>query len=149
MKQIEHLFILTMLLFTSGSLWAVSDVAQFAQQQETAIQECVAKEKLPLRQQQTEFLLRQRYAIRIEQLRKTMLRSGKLTTDEVEQLRKQREALLTQLETLDQAISVASLKAPEMIELQAIEDANRERIKALHKDIMPESDSAKSTDAQL
>ena len=98
--------------------------------------------------QQTEFLYRQSYASRLQKERQNWLRSGKLTTEKVEALRAERKALLEQLEALDQKIAEASLEAPEMIELQAIEEANNNRIEALRKSIMPDLEQSPTPNAE-
>ena len=136
----KSIFILMIITCSFGKVFALSALAQLAEQQEKVIQAQIEKEKVPLRRQQTEFLYRQSYATRLQRERKILLRSGTLTTEKVEALRAERRALVAQLEALDQQISEASLEAPEMIELQAIEEANNNRIEALRKSIMPDLD---------
>lgn len=127
-----------------GSLRAGTDYATFAQEQEAQIAAKVQREKFALRQQQVEFICRQSYALRIQKERTIALRSGKLTTPEVERLRAERKALFEQLEALDQQISEASLQAPEMLALKAIEEENNKRIEVLRQSIMPQPEAAQS-----
>lgn len=148
MKQMKPLFILIMIACSFGKAWALSELAQFAEKQEQMIQARLEQEKVPLRRQQTEFLYRQSYASRLQKERQNWLRSGKLTTEKVEALRAERKALLEQLEALDQKIAEASLEAPEMIELQAIEEANNNRIEALRKSIMPDLEQPPTPNAE-
>jgi hypothetical protein len=148
MKQMKTLFILMMIACSFGKAWALSELAQYAEKQEQLIQASIKQEKVPLRRQQTEFLYRQSYASRLQKERQIWLRSGKLTTPKVETLRAERKALLEQLEALDQKITEASLEAPEMIELKAIEEANNNRIEALRKSIMPDLVQPTTPDAE-
>lgn len=148
MKQMKTLFILMMIACSFGKAWALSELAQYAEKQEQLIQASLKQEKVPLRRQQTEFLYRQSYASRLQKERQIWLRSGKLTTPKVEALRAERKALLEQLEALDQKIAEASLEAPEMIELKAIEEANNNRIEALRKSIMPDLVQPTTPDAE-
>lgn len=148
MKQMKTLFILMMIACSFGKAWALSELAQYAEKQEQLIQASLEQEKVPLRRQQTEFLYRQSYASRLQKERQIWLRSGKLTTPKVETLRAERKALLEQLEALDQKIAEASLEAPEMIELKAIEEANNNRIEALRKSIMPDLVQPTTSDAE-
>ena len=148
MKQMKTLFILMMIACSFGKAWALSELAQYAEKQEQLIQASIEQEKVPLRRQQTEFLYRQSYASRLQKERQIWLRSGKLTTPKVETLRAERKALLEQLEALDQKIAEASLEAPEMIELKAIEEANNNRIEALRKSIMPDLVQPTTPDAE-
>jgi hypothetical protein len=148
MKQMKTLFILMMIACSFGKAWALSELAQYAEKQEQLIQASIKQEKVPLRRQQTEFLYRQSYASRLQKERQIWLRSGKLTTPKVETLRAERKALLEQLEALDQKIAEASLEAPEMIELKAIEEANNNRIEALRKSIMPDLVQPTTPDAE-
>ena len=120
----ERIFV----VFDCTQVWASSRIAQFAEQQESLIDARLKEEKVPFRRQKAEFLYRQAYANRLQREGEVLLRSGTLTTERVEVLRAQRKDLLKQLEALDKQIAEASLEAPEMIELKAIEEANNDRI---------------------
>ncbi len=118
---------------------ATSVVAEFAAQQEAAIAERVQAEQLPKARLQTEFMLRQDYALRLAIEQRKMVRSERLTTPEIERLKAEREALFKQLEALELALEKAALEAPEIKELQAVIKTNRERIDALREVLMPDS----------
>ena len=77
-----------------------------------------------------------------------LLQSGKLTTEKVEALRAERQKLVEQLKALDQQITEASMEAPEIIELQAIIEANNDRIEELRRSIMPETAAPTQIDAE-
>lgn len=138
MKRTNFFIALILILFGTTQTWAFSRITQFAEQQETLIDARVKQEKIPIRRQRSEFLYRQAYANRLQRERDALLRSGTLTTAQVELLRAQRSDLLKQLEALDKQIEEASLEAPEMIELKAIEEANNNRIETLRKNLYPE-----------
>lgn len=144
----KKLLFLVAFLFTCGTVLASSDIAEFAAAQEQMIQERVNTEQIPLRRQQTEFLYRQNYSNRLTRERNILLRSGKLTTEKVEALRAERQKLVEQLKALDQQITEASMEAPEIIELQAIIEANNDRIEELRRSIMPETVAPTQIDAE-
>ncbi len=116
------------LLATALGASEPSAVAEFASKQEAQIATRLEKEKPARRRAQFEVLLRQDYGARLDEEQKRMVRSGKLSTPEVEALRAKRSELIKQLEQLDREIDEASLKAPEVLELQAIAKANVARI---------------------
>ncbi|MBO7181864.1 MAG: hypothetical protein J6V91_03645 [Kiritimatiellae bacterium] len=144
----KKILFLVAIFFTCGILLAGSDIAEFATEQEQMIQERVNAEQIPLRRQQAEFLYRQHYSNRLSRERKVLLQSGKLTTEKVEALRAERQKLVEQLEALDQQITEASMEAPEIIELQAIIEANNDRIEELRRSIMPETAAPTQIDAE-
>jgi hypothetical protein len=148
MKRMKRFLVLILAAGLLSSAWALSDIAQFAEKQEQQIQAYVEKEKVPLRRQQAEFLYRQNYANALQRKQEVLLRSGTLTTEKVEALREERRLLMEQLQALDKQIKEASMEAPEIVELQAIIEANNNRIVELHKSIMPKAESSKQTDAQ-
>lgn len=135
------------LALSTGSLMALSPVAEFAAKQEETISQRVAKEQYPKRKLQMEFLLRQDYAFRLEREKENLVRAGKLTTPEVEKLKEERRALLEQLTALDAKIVEASYKAPEIQELSDISEANEKRIAALRAALVPEN--SKSTQSKV
>lgn len=116
-----------------------SAVALFAEAQEAEIRTKVAAETLPLRRLQMEYLLRQGYALRLGQEEARAIRSGRLTTPEVEALRKARAELLAKLEEMDRQIDEASRKAPEIVELRAVAEANEKRLDELRGVLAPAS----------
>lgn len=123
-----------------------SAMALFAEAQEAEIHAKVAAETLPLRRIQMEYLLRQGYALRLGQEEARAIRSGQLTTPEVEALRKERAALLAQVEALDRQIAEASRKAPEMVELRALAEANEKRLDELRSVLAPPAAAARAAD---
>lgn len=145
MKMTRMSLVIVALLLLARGLRAESELAQFAQQYEEKIQERVEKERVPMRRQQTELALRQNYTYTLLKKRDDLLRSGQLVTDEVVRLRAKREALIAELNALSDEILEASKKAPEILELQAIEEANLRRIKELQRCLTP--DNARETDA--
>ena len=114
-----------------------SVVTQWAEKQEAQIAERVGRERTAMRRVQMEYFARQDYALRLEQQAEKLVRGGKLTTPEVEALRAQRQALVAQIQALDEQIAEASLKAPEILELQALGKANEERLAVLREAILP------------
>lgn len=134
------LFVLCLSL-SAAPLTALSPVAAFAEKQETSIAERVENEKFPLRRLQMEYLLRQDYSLRLERQKEKLIRSGKLTTPEIETLKSERRALTDQLKALDEKIVKASDKAPEIRELMALVEANEQRIAALREHLAPELNS--------
>lgn len=148
MKRMKRFLVLILTAGLLSSAWALSEIAQFAEKQEQQIKAYAEKETVPLRRQQAEFLYRQNYANTLKRKQEVLLRSGTLTTEKVEALRKERRLLMEQLQALDKQIKEASMEAPEIIELQAIIEANNNRIVELHKSIMPKAESSKQTDAQ-
>ena len=114
-----------------------SVVTQWAEKQEAQIAERVGRERTAMRRVQMEYLARQDYALRMEREQTRLIRGGKLTTPEVEALRAQRQALVAQIQALDEQIAEASLKAPEILELQALGKANEERLAVLREAILP------------
>lgn len=123
----------------SVSAEALSPVAAFAVKQEAAIAERVGRETLPRRRLQTEYLMRQDYSLRLEREQQELVRTGSLTTDEMERLRVQRKALVAQLRALDVQLAEAALKAPEIREIQALAEANEARLGALRQALAPAS----------
>lgn len=113
-------------------------VAEYATRQEARIAARVKQERTVRRQLQVEYLLRQDYANDMIRERAKMARSGKLSTPEVEKLREMRAALIKQVGDLDKQIEEASLKAPEIVELDAVRKANDERLEALRAELVPE-----------
>lgn len=136
------------LTLSAGSLMALSDIAAYAERQEKTISTRVAEEVYPKRILQKELLLRQDYAFRLERKKEELVRSGKLTTPEVEALKEERRALIEQLKALDAKIVEASYKAPEIQELSDISEANEKRIAALRAALVPEINS-KSTQSKV
>lgn len=127
-------------LALAGQAWAeASPVAAFAAKNEARMKERVEAAKLPRARVEMEYLMRQDYTIRLERERVRLLRSGALTTPEVERLRAERKALLRQIEDLDKRIEAASEQAPEIVELDAVRAANKERIEALRDQLLPPS----------
>lgn len=126
-------------VFVAGVMSAAkgSVVTQWAEKQEAQIAERVGRERTAVRRAQMEYLVRQEYALRLEQQAEKLVRGGKLTTPEVEALRAQRKALLEQVQALDEQIAEASRKAPEILELQALGKANEERLAVLREAILP------------
>ncbi len=114
-------------------------MAAFAAKNEARMKERVEAAKLPRARMEMEYLMRQDYTIRLERERVRLLRSGALTTPEVERLRAERKALLRQIEDLDKRIEAASEQAPEIVELDAVRAANKERIEALRDQLLPPS----------
>lgn len=112
-----------------------SAVATFASKQEARIATRLEQEKPARRKAQFEILLRQDYGAKLEEEQRRMVRSGKLSTPEVEALRAKRTELIKQLEELDREIDEASLKAPEIVELQAIAKANVARIQEVQESL--------------
>lgn len=145
MKKVALLIVA---IIANSGLFAASELAVFAEEYEKTIQQQVELEQIPLRRQQREFLFRQSYNKDLNRKRDILIRSGKLSTPKVDALRKEREALLEQLENLDQKIAEASSEAPEVIALQAIIEANTNRIEELRKSIMPETAPATQPDAE-
>lgn len=129
------------LLLFAGSLPALSEVATFAEKQERSIAERVSREKFPLRKLQMEYLLRQGYTLRLEEMKERTIRSGRLSTPEIETLKAERQALVDQLKALDGKITEASAKAPEIEELKAVLEANEKRIAAIRETLAPELNS--------
>lgn len=123
------------LLATALGAVEPSAVAEFASKQEAQIASRLEKEKPARRRAQFEVLLRQDYGARLDAEQKRMVRSGKLSTPEVEALRAKRTELIKQLEQLDREIDEASLKAPEILELQAIAKANVARIQEVQESL--------------
>jgi chromosome segregation ATPase len=144
----KKMMLLMVTLLASGGLFAASDVAKLAEKYEKTIQQQIKLEKIPLRRLQREFLYRQSYNNDLVRQRDILIRSGTLSTPKVEALRKEREALIEQLKALDQKITEASAEAPELIELQAILEANNNRIEELRQSIMPETAPATQPDAE-
>lgn len=136
------------LSLSASSLMALSPIAEFAAKQEETISKRVSKEKFPKRKLQMELLLRQDFILRLEQEKENMIRSGKLSTPEVEKLKTERLALVEQLTALDAKIIEASHKAPEIQELSDIAEANEKRIAALRDALVPELNS-KSTQSKV
>ena len=62
-----------------------------------------------------------------------------MRTDETEALRAERQALLKQVEALDEKIAKASEKAPEIVALDAVRAANSERLDVLRNELLPPS----------
>ena len=77
-----------------------------------------------------------------------MIDSGKLTTPELEKLREERRALEQQLKDLDGRIVEASAKAPEIVELDAVRQANAERVTAIRDKLSPPAQRAQSQDGE-
>lgn len=130
-------FFILCLSLAAAPLPALSVVAAFAAKQEATIAERVAKEKYPLSRLHMEYLLRQDYSLRMEQQKEKLIRSGTLSTPEVETLKAERDALLKQLKALDGKILTASAQAPEIKELTTLVEANEKRIAALRELIAP------------
>lgn len=114
-------------------------VAAYAKAQEARIAEQAAKETTPRRRLEMEYLLRQDYGVRLERERAKKIRSGTLRTDETEALRAERQALLKQVEALDEKIAKASEKAPEIVALDAVRAANSKRLDVLRNELLPPS----------
>lgn len=148
MKQMTKILTVVMLLGLSGYLRATSPIAQFAQRHEAMIQAQIEPIKIPLRRQQTELSARRAYANRLKKEQTILLKSGRLTTPEVARLREERAKLIEQLEALDKQISEASMQSPEIMELQAIAEANNNRIEELRKSIMPDIAQDAQPDAE-
>ena len=90
----RKLALLILAFLTFGGLFAASEIADFAAQQEKAILARVVQEKVPLRRQQTEFLCRKSYANGLLRKRDVLIRSGRLTTEKVEALREARRHMV-------------------------------------------------------
>lgn len=144
----RKLALLMLAFLTFGGLFAASEIADFAAQQEKAILARLAQEKVPLRRQQTEFLCRKSYANGLLRKRDVLIRSGRLTTEKVKALREERRRMVEQLEALDKKIAEASMEAPEIVELQAIIEANNNRIEELHQSIAPNEAKPAQPDAK-
>lgn len=132
----------------AGSLMAHTGIAEFAAKQEKAISTRIENEKFPKRKLQIEYLLRQDYALRLEREKDKVVRSGKLSTPEVEVLKTERLALIEQLEALDAKIIEASYKAPEIQAFSELAEANEKRIAAIREALAPEHTS-KSTQSKV
>ena len=66
----------------------------------------------------------------------------------MEALREARRRMVEQLEALDKKIAEASMEAPEIVELQAIIEANNNRIEELHQSIAPNEAKPAQPDAK-
>lgn len=132
-----------LLLFVAGL--GAKTVEAFAEEHEAHIAKQVAMMKTKRQQAQIEIRARLAYTIKIQQEQQALVRSGKLSTPKVEELRTQRQALVEQMIALDKAIEEASWEAPEIKELQAIEKSNEERIDTLQEQLNPEQKTAPET----
>ncbi len=135
----KRILLLTLFVVASLCFAEVSPVVAYATKAEAEIRARVEKETMPRRRVQMEYMSRQDYALRLEDEQNKMIRSGRLTTPEVERLKAERDALFEQITAFEKAIEKASLEAPEVKELQAVMKANEERIEALRIVLMPES----------
>lgn len=132
-----------LLLFVAGL--GAKTVEAFAETYEKQIAEQVAMMKTKRQQAQIEMRARLAYTIKIQQEQQALVRSGRLSTPKVEELRAQRQALEQQMIALDKAIEEASWEAPEIKELQAIEKSNEERIDTLQAQLNPAQKTAPET----
>ena len=120
-----------------GQAWGAFDLTAFAKEREELIAKASAMERTPRGALRREVIQRNDYERALVKQRTAMIRSGELTTPEVEALRKQREALVAQLIDLDKAIEAASEKAPEIVELDAVRKANAERLESVKAKLSP------------
>ncbi len=116
---------------------AESDVAALAKAQEAHIAERRAAEKFPRAKARAELSQRQDYDRILARERARLLRSGLLTTPEAEALRAARKAKLEELKALDKQIAAACEKAPEIVELDAIREANAKRLEEIRNNLSP------------
>lgn len=126
-----------------GGVVGAQTVTEFAEEYEAKIARQVAEVKTQKQKERMEVHARRAYMVKIQQEQDLLVRSGRLSTPKVEELRVQRKALLDQVEALDKAIAEASREAPEILELQAIAKSNEERIAALQEKLNPEQAPAK------
>ncbi len=137
--SVKRLVLLSLLLVAGVCLAEVSPVAAYAAKEEAGIKTRIEQETKPRRKAQLEYMMRQDYALRLEAEQTKMVRSGTLSTPEVERLKAEREALILKMQELNKAIDIASLEAPEVKELQTVMKANEERLAELRYALMPES----------
>ena len=127
---------------------AESDLATFAKDWEAKIAKAHTSEKTPRGKLRREAILRNDYERELSKRRERMIDSGKLTTPELEKLREERRALEQQLKDLDGRIVEASAKAPEIVELDAVRQANAERVTAIRDKLSPPAQRAQSQDGE-
>ncbi len=127
-------------LFLAGSLAAEgSAVAAFAEKYEGLIKARLEEATMPRQRLEMEYVLRQNYALHLAEEETRTVRSGSIKTPEIEALRAQQDDLLKQIEALDKAIEEAARKAPVILELQDVMKVNEERIDAIRKALMQDS----------
>ncbi len=131
-----------------GQAAAESDLAAFAKEREARIAKACVPEKTPRGKLRREAILRNDYERALIQRREQMIASGKLSTPELEALREERRALEQQLKDLDGRIVEASAKAPEIVELDAVRQANAERVAAIKDKLSPPAQRAQSQDGE-
>lgn len=113
----------------------VDEVEAYVAQGCEQIEAQLAAEKNPAIRARLELHLRQTFGYDLEAYRKRILQSGKLTTPKVDELKAKREALIQEIEALNQTILKASEDAPAVRVLDQHRDANLEAISALREEL--------------
>ncbi len=136
----KTLWILMSIVLSASSLVAgEASVAAFTEKYEAIIKAKLEEIKLPKQRLETEYMMRQSYALHLAEEETRVVRSGAITTPEIEALRAKRKDLLKQLQELDKAIIEASKNAPVIQELQDVMTVNEERINAIRQALMKDS----------
>lgn len=135
------LFAMACICLAVGQGFAESDVAALAKAQEAHIAQRRAEEKFPRAKAFAELAQRQDYDRILARERGRLIRSGRLTTPEAEALRTARKAKLEELKALDRQIEEACAKAPEIVELDAIREANAARMEEIRINLSPKGPS--------
>lgn len=131
-----------------GQAVAEFDLAAFAKSWEANIARACVSEKTPRGKLRSEAIMRNDYERDLLQHRERMIASGKLSTPELEALRKERQALEQQLKDLDRRIVEASARAPEIVELDAVRQANAERVTTIKNKLSPRAQRAQDQDGE-
>ncbi len=133
--------VLSILLWTGIATAAEVAVEAITAKFEASMEAQLQKATMPRQRLELEYMQRQSYALYLVEEVRRALRSGKLTTPEVEDLRAKRKALIQQVQELDKAIEEASRKAPLILEFQDVMKANEERISEIREALMKDSQS--------
>ncbi len=143
MRIVKTFWIAMCALLLAGSLSAGTAVEALSEKYEAAIKERIEEIPQPRQRLEAEYLMRQSYALHLAEEETRAVRSGAITTPEIETLREQRKALIQQMNQqireIDQAILKAAKDAPVIQELQDVMKANEERIGALRAALMKDS----------
>jgi hypothetical protein len=111
----------------------MDEVEAYVKRSEAHLAEQLAKESDPLFRARIELQLRMATRMDLDQYRKRLLQSGRVSCPKVEALKAERAALYAKIKDLDQAILKAAETAPEVQALDEHRAANVSEIEALRE----------------